>query len=67
MAVQLPQAVVDALDLKPGDDLEVVYAASGRIEIKKHLSKSVALQRMRKRGWRIPDDYVFDREKANSR
>ena len=35
LAVQLPQAVVDALDLKPGDDLEVVYAASGRIEIKK--------------------------------
>lgn len=67
LAVRLPRALVEELDLKPGDLLEVVSAAPNRIVVARDERRSLAIERMRARALSIPEDYVFDREEANSR
>lgn len=67
LAVRLPKALVEDLGLKPGDLLEVVSAAPNRIAVARDERRSLAVDRMRTRALSIPDDYVFDREEANSR
>lgn len=54
LAVRLPKALVKALDLKPGDAVEVVAAAPGRIELARNDRRAQALARMRARGWTAP-------------
>lgn len=67
LGVRLPQALVDDLGLKPGDELEVVAAAATRIEVVKDVRRAQAVARMRARGLRFPDGYAFDRDEANAR
>ena len=67
LAVRLPKALVDDLGLKPGDRLEVVSATSEKIAVAKDERRRLAVERMRARGWSLPDGYVFDRDEANER
>lgn len=67
LAVRLPKALVEDLDLKPGDLLEIVSAAPNRIAVARDERRALAVERMRARALSIPDDFVFDREEANSR
>ena len=67
LGVRLPRALVDDLGLQPGDELEVVAATSTRIELVKDVRRAQAVDRMRARGLRIPEGYVFDRDEANAR
>jgi antitoxin MazE len=68
LAVRLPKALVDALGLKEGDELSVVAARSGAIEIEtKEDQRRRALERMAARNWTLPPDYKFDRDEANER
>ena len=67
LGVRLPRALVDDLGLQPGDELEVVAATTTRIEVVKDVRRAQAVDRMRARGLRIPEDYVFDRDEANAR
>ncbi len=67
LAVRLPKALVEDLDLKPGDRLEVISAAPNRIAVARDERRALAVERMRARALTIPEDYVFDREEANTR
>ena len=67
LAVRLPQALVKDLGLKPGDDLEVVAAAPTRVVVARDDRRAQAVDRMRARGLRVPEDYAFDRDDANAR
>ena len=67
LAVRLPKTLVEDLDLKPGDLLEVVSAAAKRIAVARDERRALAVERMRTRALSIPEDYLFDREEANSR
>lgn len=67
MGVRLPRALVKALGLKAGDELEVVSATPTRIAVAKDDSRVQAIDRMRARAWPIPDGYSFDRDEANAR
>lgn len=67
LAVRLPRALVDSLDLSVGDRLEIVSATPERIVLAKDERKVRAVERMRARGWALPDDYAFDRDDANDR
>jgi antitoxin MazE len=68
LAVRLPKALVDALGLKEGDELSVVAARNGAIEIEtKEDQRRRALERMAARNWTLPPDYKFDRDEANER
>lgn len=67
LAVRLPAAVVEALGLKEGDDVEI-HAAGGRaFEIKKTPGSRELLNRLRKYRGRLPADFKFDRLEASER
>ena len=68
LAVRLPKALVDQLGLKEGDELNVVAANTGSIEVEtKEAQRQRALDNIRDRNWTLPADYKFDREEANKR
>lgn len=67
LAVRLPKAVVEDLDLKPGDRLEIVSTDAGRMVLARDRRRARAVERMRARAWPMPEGYVFDREEANAR
>ncbi len=67
MAVQLPRKLVNALGLKPGDELEVVAANPTRIVVAKLDRWKEAVDRMRARAWPMPDGYSLDRDEVNAR
>jgi antitoxin MazE len=68
LAVRLPKALVDQLGLKEGDELSVVAAKVGTIEVEtREAQRRRALERMAARNWTLPEGYRFDRDEANAR
>lgn len=67
LAIRLPKALAEDLGLKPGDELELVSATPKRVVIAKDERRRLAVDRMRKRAWPIPEGYAFNRDEANSR
>ncbi len=59
--------VVDALDLKEGDQIEIRIAGRRVFEVSRDQSKPQALARLRKLRRPLPPGFVFDREDANAR
>jgi len=67
LAVRLPRAVVEALDLKEGDQIEIRIVRERVFEVSRDQSKPHALARLRKLRRPLPPGFVFDREEANAR
>jgi len=67
LAVRLPAAVVKALRLKEGDEIEIQVAGARAFEIKKRPSARELLAQLRKFRGRLPEDFKFDRLEANER
>jgi antitoxin MazE len=67
LAIRLPAAVVEALNLKAGDDIEVHVADSRALGIARKPGRDELLKRLRAFRGRLPADFKFDREEANAR
>ena len=71
LAIRLPAAVVEALQLKDGDSIEIRVAGSKTFEVKKDRSREQALAGLRKLSRKFsrkfPEGFVFDREEAHER
>ena len=67
LAVRLPAAVVEALDLKEGDEIEVHVAELRNFGVARKPSSDELLQRLRAFRGRLPADFKFDRDEANAR
>jgi antitoxin MazE len=67
LAVRLPQAVVEALKLKPGDDIEITVSSGRRFEVARDRTIERALASIRKFRGRMPAGFKFDRGAANER
>jgi antitoxin MazE len=67
LAVRLPAAVVEALDLKPGDNIEIHIAGARDFSVEKASGARDLLARLRKYRGRLPADFRFDRLEANER
>jgi antitoxin MazE len=67
LAVWLPAAVVDALALKEGDDIEITVKGDRDFEVDRKPSQADLVNRFR--AWRgsLPPDFKFDRDDAQSR
>ena len=61
LAVRLPAAVVEVLDLKEGDDIEIHVTGSRNLEISKTPEVREILARLRKYRGKLPADFKFDR------
>ncbi len=67
LAIRLPASVVEALELKAGDDVEI-YVADGReLGVSRKPGRAELLERLRKFRGRLPADFKFDRDEANAR
>jgi antitoxin MazE len=67
LAVRLPAAVVEALDLKEGDQIEIRIADVRTFDIRRDRTRQDALDRLRKLRRPLPAGFVFDRDEANVR
>jgi antitoxin MazE len=61
----LPAAVVEALELKEGDQIEVKIAGPREFEIRRDRSREEAIERLRKLRRPLPSGFTFDRSEAN--
>jgi len=67
LAVRLPASVVEALELKEGDDIEIHVQGMRTFAITKTPDTKELLTRLRKFRGRLPEDFKFDRLEANAR
>jgi antitoxin MazE len=67
LAVRLPSTVVEALDLKEGDQIEIRIASKRVFEVRRDQSNQLVLARLKKLRRPLPPGFVFDREEANAR
>jgi antitoxin MazE len=67
LAIRLPAAIVEALELKDGDDIEIEIAGTRKFAVKRDRSRERALAELRKLRRPLPAGFVFDREDANAR
>ncbi len=67
LAVRLPAAVVEALGLKEGDEIEIEVAGARRFALRREDRREAALESLRRLGWHLPPGYRFDRADANER
>ncbi len=67
LAIRLPTKVVEALELRDGDDIEIRIADARIFEVKKKPGTREFLARLRKFRGKLPADFSFDRDAANDR
>lgn len=67
LAIRLPASIVEILDLKEGDTIEIHVAGSREIEIMKTPEVREILERLRKYRGRLPKDFKFNRIEAHER
>jgi antitoxin MazE len=67
LAVRLPAAVVEALELKEGDQIEIHVAGDREFEVRRDQSRENALGRLRRLRRPLPPGFTFSRDEANER
>jgi len=67
LAVRLPVAVVEALGLKDGDEVELHLNGHATLGVSRKSHFAETLKRLDKFADRLPPDFKFDREEANER
>lgn len=67
LALRLPAAVVKALKLKEGDEVEVHVAHMRDFGIARKPGRDELMKRLRAFRGRLPADFKFSREEANAR
>jgi antitoxin MazE len=67
LAIRLPAAVVEVLNLKEGDEVEVRVADRRTFDVDRDRSRERALAHIRSARWKLPPDWKLDRDEANSR
>lgn len=67
LAIRLPAAVVEALGLKEGDDIEIHVSGTKQFGVARKPGRQELLKRLRAFRGRLPADFKFDRDEANAR
>jgi antitoxin MazE len=67
LAVRFPAALVQALDLKEGEEIDLHLVGARSFEVVKKPSAQELLERLHQFRGRLPADFHFDRLEANAR
>ena len=62
LAMRIPADVVRQLDLKEGDELDIVVTGERTAQVSRRLTREEALERLKGLQWPLPDGYRFNRE-----
>jgi antitoxin MazE len=65
LGVRLPANVVEVLELKEGDDIELHVQAARSFGVTRPPRDEEVLSRLRAFPGRLPSDFHFDRDEAN--
>ncbi len=66
LAVRLPAVVVEALDFKEGDEIEISIAGKRDFKLARDRSKERALEQLRQMKWSFLPDFKFNRQEIYS-
>ena len=67
LAVRLPSAVVEALQLKEGDEIEIEVAGDRAFRVARNSKREEALARLLALSRPAPPGFKFSRDEANER
>jgi antitoxin MazE len=67
LAIRIPAAIVEILQLKEGDQIEMRVAGSKDIEVSRDPTRELALERLRKMRRPLPPGWKFDRGEVYER
>jgi antitoxin MazE len=67
LAIRLPAALVEALELKAGDEIEIQVADARQLNVARKPGREALIERLRAFRGRLPADFKFDRDEANGR
>ena len=67
LAIRLPASVVEALELKEGDDIELLVKDENVLEVASKPGREELIKRLRAFRGRLPADFKFDRDELNER
>ena len=67
LAVRLPAAVVEALRLREGDEIDIHVAGEREFAVARKPSRQDFLNRLRAYRGRLPPDFKFERDEASDR
>lgn len=67
LAIRIPAAVVELLELKEGDDVEISVAGDRKLNIDREKSRAWAVEMLSKLKKPLPPGWKFDRDEANER
>jgi antitoxin MazE len=67
LAVRFPAGLVQALDLKEGEEIDLHLVGERAFEVSKKPSVKALLSRLHELRGRLPADFHFDRLQANER
>lgn len=67
LAVRLPATLVEALELREGDDIEIIVDDPRTFAVRKKPGADALLERLRTFRGKLPSDFRFSRDEANAR
>lgn len=67
LAVRLPAEVVEALELKEGDEIQLRAVRRDEFDVSPRATADDVIKAFRKFRGRLPADFKFDRDEANER
>jgi antitoxin MazE len=67
LAIRLPAVVVEALNLKEGDDVEIRVADARTFDVAPDRRLAEAMERLKALRKELPPGWKFDRDEANAR
>jgi antitoxin MazE len=67
LAIRIPAQVVEALELKEGDEVEIRIAEKRVLDIERDRTRERAMERIKALAVKLPPDWKFDRDEANAR
>jgi antitoxin MazE len=67
LAVRLPKDVVEVLELKEGDEVQITIVGPRHLEVGHDRSREEAMKKLRALRRPLPPGFKFDRDEANER
>ncbi len=67
LAIRLPAALVQELNLKAGDEINIRSAGQFEFVVEREMTREEAIAKMRAMRTPLPPGFRFDREEANAR
>jgi antitoxin MazE len=67
LAIRIPAAIVNELNLKPGDEMQITVTGEHQFEVIRDRRRLEALEMIRKMSVALPDNYLFNREEIHER